>query len=68
MPIRMTDDPVDPNQQDDDGGGGGITFAALHQFGVDAELAELHQHPIAHVVIADAADGLDFQAVLCRDN
>ena len=23
MPIRMTDDPVDPNQQDDDGGGGG---------------------------------------------
>ena len=22
MPIRMTDDPVDPNQQDDDGGGG----------------------------------------------
>ena len=23
MPIRMTDDPVDPNQRDDDGGGGG---------------------------------------------
>ena len=23
MPIRMTDDPVDPNQQDDSGGGGG---------------------------------------------
>ena len=23
MPIRMTDDPIDPNQQDDDGGGGG---------------------------------------------
>ena len=23
MPIRMTDDPVDPNQKDDDGGGGG---------------------------------------------
>ena len=23
MPIRMTDDPVDPNQPDDDGGGGG---------------------------------------------
>lgn len=23
MPIRMTDDPVDPNQQDDGGGGGG---------------------------------------------
>lgn len=23
MPIRMTDDPVDPNQQNDDGGGGG---------------------------------------------
>jgi len=23
MPIRMTDDPVDPNQQEDDGGGGG---------------------------------------------
>ncbi|MBM3415534.1 MAG: hypothetical protein FJY20_03605 [Bacteroidetes bacterium] len=23
MPIRMTDDPVDPNQQDDDDGGGG---------------------------------------------
>ncbi len=23
MPIRMTDDPVDPNQQDDDSGGGG---------------------------------------------
>ncbi|HEY6063361.1 MAG TPA: C1 family peptidase, partial [Chitinophagaceae bacterium] len=23
MPIRMTDDPVDPNQQDDNGGGGG---------------------------------------------
>ena len=22
MPIRMTDDPVDPNQQNDDGGGG----------------------------------------------
>lgn len=22
MPVRMTDDPVDPNQQDDDGGGG----------------------------------------------
>ena len=22
MPIRMTDDPVDPNQRDDDGGGG----------------------------------------------
>ncbi|MGQ0739978.1 MAG: C1 family peptidase [Bacteroidota bacterium] len=22
MPIRMTDDPIDPNQQDDDGGGG----------------------------------------------
>ena len=23
MPIRMTDDPVDPNEQNDDGGGGG---------------------------------------------
>lgn len=23
MPIRMTDDPIDPNQRDDDGGGGG---------------------------------------------
>ena len=23
MPIRMTDDPIDPNQQDDDSGGGG---------------------------------------------
>ena len=23
MPIRMTDDPVDPNQSDDSGGGGG---------------------------------------------
>ncbi len=23
MPIRMTDDPIDPNQQEDDGGGGG---------------------------------------------